>query len=536
MILNKYSSLWPRLAALLTLASIGSSSVATAQFQPPPRPKLVLFVAIDQFRYDYLTRFRSEYTGGLKTLLERGAIFADANLEHYPTVTAIGHSTMLSGATPSVSGIVGNDWYDRVSGKSITSVSDDNTRLLGGGDRAGSSPHRLLVSTVGDELKRAGLPTPKVFGLSLKDRSAILPAGHMADGAFWYSSDTGEFVSSTYYYKELPSWVTTFNQEKHPEKFAGKVWVSATNGATERKLMEKPGPMLYSGVYASPYGNDMLALFAERALIAEKLGQRGTTDLLAVSFSSNDAVGHAFGPDSVEAHTISLNVDKALGRLLDVIDRQVGLDNVLIALTADHAVSPRPEVLTEQHMPGGRLKGNFFAPMQEALEKKFGEGKWILSTAGSSPYLNHELIASKKLDTAEVRRVAADAIANHPNVFRVYTRDQILNGRTAIDRIDERVFRGFHEKRSGDIEVVLNPYWIRGTTVATHGSPFNYDTHIPLIVMGKSVKPGFYYQHAAQNDLAPTLASILSIEIPSGSVGRVLHEIFQPTAAPVRKK
>ena len=534
--IQKFISFRQGSIALLALASILFPALSSAQFQPPPRPKLVLFIAIDQFRYDYLTRFRSEYTGGLKTLLDRGAVFANANLEHYPTVTAIGHSTMLTGATPSISGIIGNDWFDRESGKSVTSVSDDNTRLLGGGDRAGSSPHRLLVSTVGDELKRSGLQAPKVFGISLKDRSAILPAGHMADGAFWFSSDTGEFVSSTYYYKELPAWVKAFNEEKHPEKYAGKVWVSATNGATERKLLEKPGPMLYSGVYASPYGNDVLALFAERALTHEKLGQRGTTDLLSVSFSSNDAVGHAFGPDSVEAHTISLNVDKALGRLLDAVDRQVGLDNVLIALTADHAVSPIPEVLSEQHMPGGRLKGNFFAPMQTALEKKYGEGKWILSTAGSSPYLNHDLIAAKNIRPAEVRSVAAFAIKDHPQVMRVYTRDQILNGRAVIDRIDERVFRGFNEKRSGDIDVILNPYWIRGTTTATHGSPFNYDTHIPLILMGKSVKSGFYYQHAAQNDLAPTIASMLSIEIPSGSVGRVLYEVFQPVSASVTGK
>ncbi len=536
--LNKRSLSRTRTTAFLALAVMLLSTVSSAQFPLPPRPKLVLFIAIDQFRYDYLTRFRSEYTGGLKTLLDRGAIFANANLEHYPTVTAIGHSTMLTGATPSISGIVGNDWFDRKSGKSVTSVSDETTKLLGGGDRTGSSPRRLLVSTVGDELKRSNLSvTPKVFGLSLKDRSAILPAGHMADGAFWYSSDTGEFVSSTYYYKDLPEWAQKFNQEKHPEKFAGKVWISGTNGNTERKLMEKPGPMLYSGVYSSPYGNDMLALFAERALIAEKLGHRGTTDLLSVSFSSNDAVGHAFGPDSVEAHTISLNVDKALGHLLNAVDKHIGLDNVVIALTADHAVSPKPEVLEEQNMPGGRLKGNFFAPMQEALEKKFGAGKWILSTAGSSPYLNYELIAEKNLLPAEVRKVAAESITNHPNVFRVYTRDQILNGRSAIDRIDERVFRGFNAKNSGDLEVILNPYWIRGTTAATHGSPFNYDTHIPLVLMGKSIRPGFYYQHAAQNDLAPTLAALLSVEIPSGSMGRILHEAFQPVSvSPSQKK
>ncbi len=515
---------------LLAFALFGAA--APAQFAPPPRPKLVLLVAIDQFRYDYLTRFRSEYTGGLKTLLERGAVFVDANLEHYPTVTAIGHSTMLSGATPSVSGIMGNDWFDRKTGKQVTSVSDDSAQLLGGiaGGR-GSSPHRLLVSTVGDELKRSGIPGVKVFGLSLKDRSAILPAGHMANGAFWYSDDTGEFVSSTYYFKQLPAWASAFNAERHPDRFAGKTWLSSANGP-QRRLVEKPGPMLYSGVYASPYGNDLLALFAERALKEEKLGQRSVTDLLTVSFSSNDSIGHAFGPDSEEAHTISLNVDQAMGRLFAAIDKAVGLDNTLIMLTADHSVSPRPEVLIEQHMPGGRMKGGFFQPIQEALEKKYGAGKWLLSTAGSSPYFNYDLIAEKKLDRAEVRRFAAQAILSSDHVSRVYTWDDLAGGRQSADRFDERVKRGFNSRRSGDLEIVLEPYWIRGNTVATHGTPYNYDTHIPLVFMGKGVKPGRYYKHAALNDLAPTAAALLDLEIPSGSVGRILDEMFIPATAP----
>lgn len=534
MIANYRPSSIFRIAAFSLMTSALTAVCAPAQLSPHQRPKLVLFIAIDQFRYDYLARFRGEYTGGLKTLLSKGAVFADANLEHYPTVTAIGHSTMLSGATPAVSGIIGNDWFDRKSGKQITSVSDETVQLLGGEGGTGSSPHRMMVSTIGDELKRSGINAPKVFGISLKDRSAILPAGRMADGAFWYSDDTGEFVTSTYYYKSTPEWVKAFNSEKHADGFAGKVWISATEGHKERKLLEKPGPMLYSGVYSSPYGNDLLELFAERAIKEEKLGQRGTTDLLSVSFSSNDAIGHAFGPDSVEAHTVSLNVDKAIGRLLDAIDKQIGLENTLIALTADHAVSPSQEVLAEQKMPGGRIKGNFFQPIQDALQNQFGPGKWLLSTAGSSPYLNHELIASKKLDAAEVRRVAVQAISSSPHVARIYTWDQLTGGRAPIDRFDERVIRSFHPRRSGDLDIVLDPYWIRGSTTATHGSPYNYDSHIPLIFMGKSVRPGRYYQHAALNDLAPTLAAILDIEIPSGSLGRILGEIIQSPDAEAR--
>lgn len=518
--------------AIAFLIGIGPSG---AQNVPPERPRLVLLIAVDQFRYDYLTRFRSEYTGGLKLLLEKGAVFVDANLEHYPTVTAVGHSTMLSGATPALSGIMGNDWYDRETAKQVTSVSDPSVKLLGGAEgAAGSSPHWLMVSTIGDELKRANIKSPKVFGLSLKDRSAILPAGRMADGAFWFNDATGEFVSSTWYYQSLPAWASEFNAAKNADKFAGQTWLAASGRIAARKLADRPSPQLYGGVYSSPFGNDLLEQFAETAIQAERLGQRDTTDLLSVSFSSNDAVGHAFGPDSPEAHEVSLNVDKAIGRLLQFVDQQVGLDKALVMLTADHAVSPSQDVLAEQRMPGGRIKGNFFEPLQKALEIKYGAGLWISSTAGSSPYLNYSLIATRNLDPAEVRRVAATAMLTAPHVLRVYTWDDMATARAApTDRIDRRVLGSFNSKRSGDLEIIIEPYWIRGGSVATHGTPYNYDTHIPLIFMGKMIRPGRYYQHAALNDLAPTVATLLDIEIPSGSSGRVLGEaIAQPRAEP----
>ena len=439
---------------------------------------------------------------------------------------------MLSGATPATSGIIGNDWFDRVTGKQVTSVSDDSVQLLGGPAGPGSSPRRLLVSTIGDEMKRAGWSTqPKVIGMSMKDRSSILPVGHMADGAYWYDPDSGGFQSSTYYFPQLPAWVSEFNAQQNGNVFAGKVWQKAGAGRLERRIASEVGKTLYAGINASPFGNDVLELFAERAMEAEKLGQRGTTDLLAVSFSSNDVVGHSYGPDSAEARQLSIAVDRTIGRLFEYVDKKIGLRNVIVIMTADHGVAPVPELLAEQKMPGGRITAGFFDPIQAALEARYGPGKWLSSTAGSSPYLNHQLIAEKKLDAAEVRRVAAQAISASPHVTRVFTRDQLLNSRASVDKFEIRVLRGYNASRSGDLEILLEPYWIRGTTKATHGTPYNYDNHIPLVFMGAGIRPGRYYQAVALNDAAPTLAAMLDVEIPSGSVGRVLYEMFQPAIA-----
>jgi predicted AlkP superfamily pyrophosphatase or phosphodiesterase len=495
--------------------------------EPRERPKLILLIAVDQFRYDYLTRFHGQYTGGFRVLLERGADFVNANLEHYPAVTAAGHATMLSGATLATSGIVGNDWFDRDSGKQVTSVSDDTVKLLGGAGGSGSSPRRLLVSTVGDELKRAGYRSSKVIGISMKDRAAILPVGRMANGAYWYDERTGEFVSSTYYFPELPGWVKKFNDEKQADAFAGKVWSPVTGTNSGHRLPGVPGPSLYTAVYESTFGDDLLEQFTERVIEAERLGQRGATDLMSVSFSSNDAIGHSYGPDSPEVEAVSIVTDRAIGRLLAFVDTAVSLKSVTVILTADHGVAPVPEVLAEEKMPGGRVTGDFFGPIQKALEARYGPGRWLLSTAGTEPYFNDALIREKKLDPTEVENVAARAIASVPYVARVYTRGQLVTGRPAADNFDRRVIRSFNLHRSGDLEIVLDPYWIRGSTAATHGTPYNYDTHIPLVFMGPGIRPGRYYEAAALNDIAPTLAALLDLEIPSASVGRILSEMFE---------
>ena len=528
---------------LLALVMAGPTRpLAQGRASGGPEIKLVLLIAVDQFRNDYLTRFRSDYTGGLSQLLARGANFTQAQLEHYPTVTAVGHSTMLSGALPSVSGIIGNDWYDRSVGGSVTSVSDPETTLVGG-TGTGSSPRRLLVSTLGDEMKNAAshLPDdrlPKVLGLSLKDRSAVLPVGHRADAAYWLDVRTGAFVTSTYYRPAAHVWVDGFNATAQPASYAGKLWEFLVPGpGSGRALPVAPGAQLYTAVYGSPYGNQLLRDLALIALDREQLGQRGATDLLSVSFSSNDAVGHTFGPDSPEVRDIAVRTDRMIGELLAKVDALVGLDHTIVAFTTDHGVAPVPEMQAARKLPGGRIKQDeLFGPITAALTAKYGEGNWILATAGTSPYLNYALIAEKGLDPVEVRRVAATAAAAVPHVARVYTRDQLLAGAIAPDLIGQRISRSYNLARSGDLEIVLDPYWLRSSSGTTHGTPYSYDAHIPLILMGPGIKAGAYHSAAALNDLAPTLAALVSVETPSGSSGRVLVEALAPAAAPAKPR
>lgn len=500
--------------ALLFLAAAG---VAAAASRPP---KLVLALAVDQFRYDYLTRFRADYRAGFSRLLTRGAVFTNAHYEHFPTVTAIGHSTFLTGATPAMSGIVGNDWFDRESGKNVTSVSDDTVKLLGGGNANGASPRRLLVSTIGDELKMAGGGKSKVIGISLKDRSAILPAGHMANGAYWFDAKSGNFVSSTFYFDKLPDWVRDFNAARPADRFKGATWGG-------RKYPDEIGERLYESLPESPFSNELIEALAERAVKAEQLGARGVTDLLAVSFSANDYVGHDVGPDAAAVREISLETDKILGKFFQFLDAQMGMDNVLVVLTADHGVAPLPETNQARKMPGGRIRpGVVRDAVQAALAQKYGSGNWIQSPAEHSLYLNWALIREKKLDDAEVERTAARVALALPHVFRVYTRHQLMNGALANDQVGRRVQNGFFAKRAADVYILVEPYWMFAQRGTTHGTTFSYDNHVPVIFMGPGIKAGSYHDAVAVNDIAPTLATMLGIETPSGSVGRVLSEIL----------
>ncbi len=502
--------------AFLLLLVVTSVSAA----EPFQRPRLILAIVIDQFRYDYTTRFQDEYKGGLERLLTRGAVFTNARYQHFPTLTAVGHSTILSGATPSISGIIANSWYDRETGKPITSVSDGTVRLVGGGSGTGSSPRRLLVSTLGDELKIASGGKSRVLGVSFKDRAAILTSGHSADAAYWFDGLTGHFVTSTYYQADLPSWVKKFN-EGAADRYRGAEWLGHRLPTDERA---------YSAIAATPFANELVETFVEQAVEFERLGKGPETDLLAVSFSANDYVGHEYGFESPEAHDISLRIDAQLDRMFRRIDALVGMQNTLVVLTADHGVAPTPEAQAARRMPGGRVSMRpLLDAVQTALEKKFGKGMWVSGIGDETIYLNRELMSAKKLDRAEVTRAARDTLSALPHVFRVLTYDQLLTGSVLPDAVGRMVINGFNSQRGADLIIVLDPYWMFAESGSTHGSPFGYDTHVPVIFMGPGIRAGRYDESIAINDIAPTLATMLNIETPSGSVGRVLKEIFPGT-------
>lgn len=521
---------------IVFLGVVGVARAGNARAQDGSRKatdlRLVLLITVDQFRYDYLTRFAERYRGGLARLLREGAVFSNAHLEHYPTVTAPGHAALGSGAMPSTSGIIGNDWFDRDAGKNVTSVSDEQVTQIGGTAAASASPHRLLVTTVADELKlaaraRGATDLPRAVGVSLKDRSAILPVGRSADAAFWYDSGTGEFVTSTYYTRALPDWVQQFNGDRLRDTYAGKPWPFLVAPDAQRVTPASPGRQLYGAIYGSPFGNELLTRFAIAALDGERLGQREAVDVFSISYSSNDSVGHTYGPDSPEVRAISLQTDQTIGELLTAVDRRVGLHRVLVVFTSDHGVAPLPELLAERRLPGGRIaQEDLFGPIRTSLEARFGAGRWILGTAGTSPYLNHALMSERGVDHAEAREVAAAAARALPHVTRVYTREQLLHGMVPDDAISRRILRSYHLQRSGDLEIVLNPFWIRQKSGTTHGTPYPYDAHIPLIFFGNAVPPGRYAQSVALNDVAPTLATRLGISWPSGAHGRVLTEVL----------
>ncbi len=512
-------------------ALVITCSLAGAPPDAAAKPKLVLAVVIDQFRYDYLVRFRADYHAGLARLLDHGAVFTNAHYLQAATVTAVGHSTFLSGAPPSVSGIIGNEWYDRESAQTVTSVSDASTKLVGGiPGRPGSSPRRLLVSTVGDELK-IQLPDSKVIGVSIKDRSAILPGGHMADGAYWYDADANAWVTSTFYRNELPDWAKKLNTEQPYRRYIGAKW----QPFDAKDDSAKPFCSMVSGtddrfcgsIEATPWGNDMIEEFAERAIAGENLGHHATTDLLAISFSSNDYVGHAVGPDDPAVRDISIRTDQVLGKLFDAAERQAGAGNTLVILTADHGVAPVPEVNEKRKMPGGRISaGGVQKRIADALEKRFGPGKWLLTASPAMPYLNYELIRTRKLDPSEVERVAAEAALQESHIVRVYTRSQLLNGQVQQDAIGRAFSLGFFGPRSGDLFVLQEPYYLFEAAGTSHGTPYGYDTHVPVIFFGPGIKPGSYTHRIAVNDIASTLAALLQVEQPSGSIGRILSEIL----------
>ncbi|HKY41472.1 MAG TPA: alkaline phosphatase family protein [Pyrinomonadaceae bacterium] len=556
---------------LLVLAAV-SVGQRRAPSSEQNRPRLVLLIVVDQFRYDYLDRFGDLFVAnGLRRLMREGASWSQSNYDHMPTYTAPGHATMMTGAYPAESGIIGNEWLDRPSGFRITSVADATTKLLGDNPNAnGASPHRLIGSTVGDELRLATNGRSKVVGVSIKDRSAILPAGRNANAAYWLSTATGHMVSSTYYFKELPGWVTAFNNAKPADKYFGAKWerllpeneyvkragpdtpswetVAGTTGDTNAFPhtitggAKWPERSFYVHLDHSPFVNELLLSFAQQAIINEQLGQDDDTDVLTVSFSGNDYVGHRFGPYSHEAMDVVLRTDRQIAALLDFVNTRVGLSNTLIAFTADHGVSPIPEQAQELGLGGARLKlVDLFATINKAISTRYNpQGKSPDPTAdylvkwneggtafiNGNLYFNYDALRRDGVSVEEFSQVVVAAALTFPGVARAFSRVQLLRGATSItDPIERRVLHGFYPARSGDVVIVAEPFKYLGDGItATHGSAYSYDTHVPTIIMGAGVNAGRYFEPATPADIAPTLSALLRITPPTNATGRVLIE------------
>ncbi len=522
--------------AVLVLA--GLSLLPCFAAPPTPKPKLVVGIIIDQFRYDYLTRFRTSYHGGLDQLMTQGADFTNAFYAQVPTVTAVGHSIFMSGAMPAVSGIIGNTWYDRNDKKTVTSVCDWEEKIVGGQnepkgskctDSDPASPRRLLASTVGDELRTAH-PASKVIGISIKARGAILPSGHRAAGAYWFDDATGHFVSSTFYMNELPAWAAAFNTRNLPAQYVDRKW----EGFPQWDFHAKNGRLPYEALPASPWGNELIEQFAESAINGEQLGQHEATDLLTVSFSSNDYVGHRVGPDAPEVRDMAMRTDQLLAKLFRLIDGKVGMKNVIVVLSADHGVASTPQQDETDKMPGGYIKGSAETVVQSALTQKFGGGAWLVPGVGEATlYLNGETLAKavaadgKPISESEVYKTAREALfaAAQLHVSRVYTRTELENGVTG-DFIATAAMNGFYPPRSGDLSLIFEPGYMNAKTGTTHFSPYAYDRHVPVLFMGPGIRAGQYNETIMPNDIAPTLATLLQVQTPSGSSGRVLTEML----------
>ena len=546
------------------------------------RPRLILLIAADQFRYDYLERFGDLFVEtGLKRLLREGASWTDANYDHVPTYTAPGHATMLTGASPAATGIVANDWPDRDSTKKVSSVSDENAKLLGSElIEEAASPRRLLASTIGDELRMVTSDRAKVIGMSLKDRSAILSAGRHANGAYWFSTQSGIFVSSDYYFKQLPDWVTEFNKQRPSDKFFQGKWerllpeseylkragpdsppwedIGTVAGATTAFPhtitggASRPGPEFYQELPYSPFGNDLLLSLAQRAIEAERLGQDDDTDVLSVSFSANDHIGHRYGPYSQEVMDISLRFDRSVAALLDFVDARVGLRNTIVVFTADHGVAPTPKQVatlglasnrTDQGEVLSRIRAAFSThynpqkkspdPTVDYLYQYDDNGKPTDAIINNNVYFNLDALRRDGVNLEEIERVAGEAALTVPGVVRYFTRSDLMRGMalasgagsSSVDPVARRVQHGFHARRSGNLIFVTAPFTYSSTAIqASHGSPYSYDTHVPLIIFGSSIKSGRYLQPATPADIAPTLAAILKIQAPSSVTGRILSE------------
>jgi predicted AlkP superfamily pyrophosphatase or phosphodiesterase len=513
------------------------------------QPKLIVAILIDQMRYDYLERFENHFTtNGFRLFMDRGVFMTFAHYNYVPTVTGPGHASFLSGSTPLMHGIIANDWLDRKTGKGVYCVEDPSVDGVGASPgKARMSPKNFTGGTFADELRLRF--HSKVVGISMKDRGAILPAGKKPTGAYWFYGKNGNFVTSTYYTEQLPGWVQEFNNRKRASQFAGKTWerlleekeyAERDSLPGEGTLADEKNPVFnhkvaaskdgFDNVVSSPFGNQLLEEFAEAAVDGEKLGQGTQPDLLTISFSSIDAIGHKFGPYSQEIEDIVLRMDRQLEQFFSFLDQRIGLNNVVVTLTGDHAVAPAPEFAKEQGLDGQRLdEGEFLNDLKAQLNEEYGPGRYLLASGiyGGNLYLNQAVIEKKRLKASEVAAFIREAALASGKFQACYTREQILDGRLP-GPLGQLVFNGYNAERGGDLILIEKPYSIPGTgkTGTTHGSPYSYDTHVPILFYGSAFKPGRYPDDFNITDIVPTLCAALRMTEPAGCMGKPLKAIL----------
>jgi predicted AlkP superfamily pyrophosphatase or phosphodiesterase len=517
--------------------------------QPATPPKLIVVVVIDQFRPDYLGRFRPYFgRGGFNLFLRRGATFPNAIHQHATTLTCPGHAVVLTGTYPNVNGIIANQWYNVRSRRQEYCAADTLAPLIGS-SAPGRSPRNLIGSTVGDELKRASGDRSRVIAIAGKDRSAIMLAGHRADAAYWMEDSL--MLTSTYYMQELPGWVRQFDAPARVRSFAGRRWdrllpraayPGRDNVAAEENVagmgrffphtLPDSSSRFIDAFSSSPFQNEVLLEFAMATVSNERLGQDEHPDLLAVSLSANDLIGHAFGPNSHEVMDVTVRTDRLLERFFDFLDQRVGLSSVLIILTADHGVAPLPEMVRELNRGARRLDPARIATAVESdLRRRFGpppESGWLEHMAPPWIYLNTGDLEQRGIAIGDAERTARDAVKRVPGVHQALTATELRQQRQ--DGMVSGATFSFYPERSGNIYYELKPYVVpaRDPTGTTHGSPWSYDARVPLLWFGPSVKRGTYAAPASIADIAPTLFAVLGISPAAAVQGKVLSEMLPP--------
>jgi predicted AlkP superfamily pyrophosphatase or phosphodiesterase len=523
-----------KLLGFLMLCFFGTQ----AQKPKSDKPKLVVGIVVDQMRYDYLYRFYSKYSaGGFKRLMTEGYNCRNNHYQYASTVTGPGHAHIFNGSIPAISGIVGNEWYDKTMGKTQYVVGDSTVKVVGEGSATAGkmSPRNMKVTSITDQLRIANQFQSKTVGIAFKDRGAILPAGHTGQ-AYWYDAGSANWITSDFYIKELPEWVKTFNAKKIPQSLISQPWETllSQDKYTETEEDDQPYEATMSGepkpvfphkvtlgsLATSPYGNDLTVKFGMAAIDGENLGMGQFTDFLTLSFSSPDYAGHAFGAQSKEIEDIYLKLDKNIAELLSHLDKKLGLGNYTVFLSADHGVAEIPAFLKKHNVPAGLFLGGEFDKKAEAiLGAKFGEGKYIKSADNYQLYLNTDLLSQKNISIDQVTQALKTEFIKTEGIYNVIN---LSEGKA--NEVPE-VYRNkltniYNPKRSGEVMVLVEPAWFSGYVKGTtHGTMYAYDTHVPLLFFGWGINKGENLNKTHISDIAPTIAMLLKILEPNGSVG-----------------